>query len=219
MTPPATSATTAATTGSLTSGAQLGADMTMFLKLLTTQMQNQDPLNPTDSAEYTQQLVQFSQVEQAIQQNHSLTAMLARMDTQDLVAASSLVGSEASFASNVAGLTADAPARWSYVTDGAATSLTAIVTDAKGKTVAKSPLTDPAGVFAWAGNLPDGGTGAEGSYTLTVDALNAAGSSVPVTIRAIGKVGEATQAGGALQLVVNGARYPLSSLAGMSRSN
>ncbi|CAA9508557.1 MAG: Flagellar basal-body rod modification protein FlgD [uncultured Sphingomonas sp.] len=43
-----------------------GGDFTMFLKLLTTQMQNQDPLSPMDTSQYTQQLVQYSQVEQSI---------------------------------------------------------------------------------------------------------------------------------------------------------
>lgn len=46
---------------------KLATDSTMFLKLLTTQMQNQDPLDPMDTSEYTAQLVQFSQVEQSIQ--------------------------------------------------------------------------------------------------------------------------------------------------------
>ena len=51
-----------------TSLAKISGDYTMFLKLLTTQMQHQDPLSPMDTAQYTQQLVQFSQVEQAITQ-------------------------------------------------------------------------------------------------------------------------------------------------------
>ena len=44
-------------------GAELNANFDMFLKLLTTQMQNQDPLDPMETSEYTQQLTQYSQVE------------------------------------------------------------------------------------------------------------------------------------------------------------
>ena len=52
----------------------------MFLKLLTTQMQNQDPLSPMDTSQYTQQLVQYSQVEQSIQQNSTLKDILSSLD-------------------------------------------------------------------------------------------------------------------------------------------
>lgn len=55
-------------------------DFDMFLKLLTTQMQHQDPLNPMNSAEYTQQLVQFSGVEQQIEQVALLKQILAKLD-------------------------------------------------------------------------------------------------------------------------------------------
>lgn len=73
------------TTTGLATGAQktanqsikLAEDFTQFLTLLTTQLQNQDPLNPMDSTEFTNQLVQFSQVEQSINTNQKLDDMLA----------------------------------------------------------------------------------------------------------------------------------------------
>ena len=73
------------------STATLTADFNMFLQLLTTQLQYQDPLDPMDTSEYTQQLVSYSQVEQAIQQTGRLDQMFARMadiyekDTRDAV--------------------------------------------------------------------------------------------------------------------------------------
>jgi len=54
------------------SKASLSQDFDDFLQLLTTQLQNQDPLNPMDSNEFTNQLVQFSQVEQQINSNQKL---------------------------------------------------------------------------------------------------------------------------------------------------
>ena len=56
---------------------KLAEDFTQFLTLLTTQLQNQDPLNPMDSTEFTNQLVQFSQVEQSINTNQKLDDLLA----------------------------------------------------------------------------------------------------------------------------------------------
>ncbi|MBU1211196.1 MAG: flagellar hook assembly protein FlgD [Alphaproteobacteria bacterium] len=75
--PAATAATGsggAASTSSLAS-----VDYEMFLKLLMAQMENQDPLNPTDSTEYVSQLATFSQVEQSIQANQKLDQMLTSL--------------------------------------------------------------------------------------------------------------------------------------------
>ncbi|WPR54578.1 flagellar hook capping FlgD N-terminal domain-containing protein [Streptomyces sp. S399] len=63
------------------------ADFNMFLKLLTTQMQNQDPLSPMDTSQYTQQLVQYSQVEQSVQQNTTLNSILSNLSNQGLTQA------------------------------------------------------------------------------------------------------------------------------------
>lgn len=62
----------------------------MFLKLLMAQMENQDPLNPTDSTEYVAQLATFSQVEQSIQANAKLERMLTSLQVAQ---SESLVGS------------------------------------------------------------------------------------------------------------------------------
>lgn len=63
-----------------TAQSKLNADFDLFLKLLTSQMKHQDPLDPVDSAEYTQQLVQYSAVEQAIEQTTTLKDIAARLD-------------------------------------------------------------------------------------------------------------------------------------------
>ena len=55
---------------------QLTGNFDTFLQLLTTQLQNQDPLNPMDSSQFTQQLVQFSMVEQQINTNANLQNLL-----------------------------------------------------------------------------------------------------------------------------------------------
>ena len=55
----------------------LSADMNTFLTMLTTQLQYQDPLDPMDATEYTNQLVQYSNVEQAIQTNTKLDQLLS----------------------------------------------------------------------------------------------------------------------------------------------
>ncbi|PNB52618.1 flagellar hook capping protein, partial [Pseudomonas sp. FW305-130] len=71
----ATSPTAATTATAAAPATGIKADFNMFLKLLTAQMQNQDPLSPMDTSQYTQQLVQYSQVEQSAQQNTTLNSI------------------------------------------------------------------------------------------------------------------------------------------------
>jgi flagellar basal-body rod modification protein FlgD len=59
-----------------TGTSKVGADQEMFLKLLVAQMKNQDPLNPTDSTQYTAQLAQFSSLEQLTGINDKLGQLL-----------------------------------------------------------------------------------------------------------------------------------------------
>jgi flagellar basal-body rod modification protein FlgD len=66
-----------ATTSTEASSAKLTQSYDSFLKLLTTQLQNQDPLSPMESSEFTNQLVQFSQVEQQISQNTKLDKLVS----------------------------------------------------------------------------------------------------------------------------------------------
>ena len=55
---------------------QLSSNFSTFLTLLTTQLKNQDPTAPMDSNQFTQQLVQFSQVEQQIDTNTNLKTLI-----------------------------------------------------------------------------------------------------------------------------------------------
>jgi len=193
--------------------AKTSADYNMFLKMLTTQMQNQDPLNPMDTTQYTQQLVQFSQVEQSIQQNTTLKDILGRLTTQDMAQSSAFIGREAQFDSNQAALSASAPAQWGWSADRTVGSLVATITDASGAVVDTRPI-DPAtsGRFTWDGALATGGQAPAGSYSLALTATDLSGTDVPVAISSIGTVKQVTTSGGTVQLGVNGADLPASKL-------
>jgi len=190
------------------------ADFNMFLKMLTTQMQNQDPLDPMDTSEYTQQLVQYSQVEQTIQQTQTLRDILSRLSTQDMAQASAFIGREAQFDSNVAGLSGSNPASWTYSTSRAVSSLVATITDERGKTVDTRVLDATAlnGRFDWDGALPTGVKAPDGGYTLTVQGIDSNGTTIPVAITSIGNVKEVVTGNGAVNLRVNGINYPASTL-------
>src|ERR1041385_8234247 len=88
-----TSATSAATASAAASAQnQLSSNFDTFLTLLTTQLKNQDPLQPMDSNQFTQQLVQFSQVEQQINSNKNLESLISLTKSQTTTAAVSYLG-------------------------------------------------------------------------------------------------------------------------------
>jgi flagellar basal-body rod modification protein FlgD len=94
------SATSVATSSSTTSDA-LASDFETFLTMMTTQLENQDPLNPVDSSDYSTQLATFSGVEQQVQTNELLTALLSQLGTSGLVDMANLIGMEARSSSPV----------------------------------------------------------------------------------------------------------------------
>jgi len=207
-------AQTSAATTSTTLGKQASPDFNLFLKLLTTQAQNQDPLNPTDATQYTQQLAQFSQVEQSLQQTNTLKDILSRFSTQDLSSAANLIGREATFDSNTVGLTSKNPARWTYSNSGMTGPLTATIKDAGGRTVSTQTIDDDSGTgeVTWTGTKSDGSQAADGAYTLTVKGQDSGGVSVSATINAIGTVGDVQSKNNVVTVGINGAQLPLSSL-------
>ena len=211
MTVAATTATTAtAATNSALS--KTAVDFDMFLKLLTTQMQNQDPLKPMDSTEYTAQLAQFSQVEQTVKQTGTLADILAQLTTQNMAQASGFIGRDATFDSAVAGLSAATPAHWGYSAPTGTTALTATITDAAGVKVATVDL-DPAKTdLQWDGKLSDGRTAPAGGYTLSIAGTSASGDKVPVAITSIGRVTEVLGSGSTVTLGVNGVQQALGKL-------
>lgn len=210
----ATSGSGTATPASQTTG--LTTDFNMFLKLLTTQMQHQDPLNPMDTTEFTQQLVQFSQVEQSIKQTGTLQDILSQLNTQQISQASSFIGREAQFNSAVAGLGSD-PATWTYNVDGTPASITATITDASGAKV-KTVTLDPAsrGRFEWDGTKNDGTRAANGAYTLALAATNNAGNKLDATVNSVARVRDVVNSGTGVQLGVNGVHMPLQDLVGVT---
>ena len=70
----------------------LASNFTTFLQLLTTQLKNQNPLDPLDTNQFTQQLVQFAQVEQQLKSNDQLAALVSLQKTAQQTQALGFVG-------------------------------------------------------------------------------------------------------------------------------
>lgn len=155
-----------------------------FLTLLTTQLRNQDPLNPLDTEKFTEQLVQFSSVEESIKTNAHLETLIALQAGVRRTEALSLVGATAAIETDVAALEGGA-ATWTYSLAEPAANIEFIVTDAAGAPVAA--LTgDPGGDhdLFWNGRMANGAAAPDGVYRLTATATNAAGEPVAIAISA-----------------------------------
>ena len=87
-------ATTGSQSGGLNGKGKLAEDFDTFLGILVTQLQNQDPLEPMKSQEFTNQLVQFSTVEQAIATNSKLDQMLQAQAGNRATQAVNYIGKE-----------------------------------------------------------------------------------------------------------------------------
>src|ERR1700694_132453 len=80
---------------SSTTGGTLAGNFQTFLTLLTTQLQNQNPLSPLDTNQFTQQLVQFASVEQQLKTNDQLTTLVSLQKTAQSTQALGFVGKNA----------------------------------------------------------------------------------------------------------------------------
>lgn len=152
--------TPAATTGNAaTSAASLSSNFDTFLTILTAQIQNQDPLEPMDSTQFTDQLVQFSGVEQQIRVNSQLETLIKSTNSSAGASLSGYLGQEAVIDSAGAQFTGD-PIHWRYELPTDAASTTVTVTDAAGKVLYSKTGELKAGThdFTWNGELLKGGT-------------------------------------------------------------
>src|SRR5450432_3496608 len=103
---PAQSAATAATPA-------LAGNFNDFLKLLTTQLQHQDPTSPLDPNQFTQELVQFSSVEQQIQTNTSLSTLISLQQNSQVTSALGFLGHNVVINGSVAQMT-NGQATWNF---------------------------------------------------------------------------------------------------------
>jgi len=111
---------------------KLAQDFDQFLVLLTTQLQFQDPLDPLDSSQFTEQLVSFTQVEQSITTNKNLEALISQTQTAAMSNAVGYLGTEVTIETDRSGLR-DGVAKWEYGLQTNAEETTISILDSTGQ--------------------------------------------------------------------------------------
>ncbi len=150
-----------------TSTRETDSDYQMFLKMLTAQMENQDPLNPIDSSDYAAQLATFSSVEQQVKTNDLLTALAAQMGTTGMAQMASWVGKQAR--APVAGHFTGTPLTIAPNPAALADSVALVVKDSAGVVVQRLTIPVSSNTLEWAGVTTDGAPLPNGNYTFTVE--------------------------------------------------
>ncbi len=204
----ATSAT-ATTATALTGARTISSDFNTFLRMLTVQMQNQDPLNPIDSADYAVQLATFSGVEQQVRTNQLLADMQGKFQQLGMAEMASWIGKEARSAAPVS--YDGSPVTLSPNPAVGANRAVLVVKDAQGNLVSREEIPASAEPYQWLGAGLDGNPLPAGTYSVELESLNGETviSSLPVEHYA--RVIEARGGTGGTTLVLEGGAEVLAS--------
>lgn len=199
-------AETAELSGSRTA---LASDFDTFLKLLTAQMRNQDPLKPLESTEFVAQLAQFSSVEQQIATNTKLTSILEAVTASSTGSLADWLGREVSAEVPVAftGQAVDVTVPTPSISP---TSATLLVIGPDGKTVAEQRMAPDDKSVTWSGKTADGVPVPHGTYSFAVRFGGAQGLTETHDAAVFARVTEARRAGGDVMLMLEGGGSVLS---------
>jgi flagellar basal-body rod modification protein FlgD len=186
---PASSSTSSAAATSALASSQIAGNFQSFLTLLTTQLQNQNPLDPLDTNQFTQQLVEFAGVQQQLNTNDSLATLVSLQQTAQSTQALGFVGKTAVVNGNTAALT-NSTATW-QLSIPANSTVSVSIASSTGQTVFTGSYAVNAGnnqPFTWNGNGNDGTQLPDGNYTMTATAKDASNNIVAVSTQIQGVI-------------------------------
>jgi flagellar basal-body rod modification protein FlgD len=189
-----------------------------FLTLLTTQLKNQNPLEPLNTNDFTQQLVQFASVEQQIKSNDTLNALLTSAKTSTISNAAAFVGSR---------ITADGSssprdatgASWLLNFPRAASEAVITIKDESGNVVAtdRKSFEPGAQIYKWDGRNSAGLPAPDGNYKISVSARDTTGQNMSVSTEISGIVDGVDLSGAAPVLLMGNNRIPIDGVKSMRK--
>ena len=190
-----------------------------FLLLLTTQLRNQDPLDPMDSSDFTRQLVEFTGVEQSIATNTHLEQLIAMSRADEFSGAVQYIGKTIEAPGSTTALV-NGKAEWSYTVHGQANKTTVKVLNDIGLAVFSTPGSIGTGThnFVWDGKDAVGNPLPDGAYTLSVHSLGEDGGEVEISIKLIGRVTGVQSEAGETQLTIGETAIALKDIVSVKES-
>jgi flagellar basal-body rod modification protein FlgD len=170
---------------------QPALDKNAFLRLLTTQLQYQDPSNPESSAEFVAQLATFANVEKLTSIDSSLGAIYSGIVAQNAASMSSLLGTSVVARGNEFHTRSEGPVDLTVSVPSDCTSANLVVMNESGTVVATEPigaLLSGENTITWSGKGLDGSFAPPGEYTYRLDGFDAQGSFVDIEERVAGVI-------------------------------
>jgi flagellar basal-body rod modification protein FlgD len=205
-----------ATSGMAGANGTLAGNFQTFLTLLTTQLQHQNPLDPLDTNQFTQQLVQFAGVEQQLRTNDQLGTLVSLQQSTQSAQALEYVGKTA-IVEGASTALANGQANWTLgVEKDSNVDLT--ITNAVGQTVYTGQHSVAAGAkqtFAWDGKGANGVQWPDGTYKMTATAKDPSGNSVAVSTQVSGVVSSVDLTQTPPLLTIGGQTYTLNQIKGI----
>jgi flagellar basal-body rod modification protein FlgD len=210
-TPPPSSSSSSGSSAAATSALatqQIAGNFQSFLTLLTTQLQNQNPLDPLDTNQFTQQLVEFAGVQQQLNTNDQLTTLVSLQQTAQSTQALGFVGKTAVVNGNTAALV-NSQATW-QLSIPTNSNVNITIANSSGQTVFSGTYPANAGdnqPFTWNGQDNNGTQWPDGKYTLTASAADSSGTAVGITTQIQGVVSSVDLTQSPPLLSINGQTY------------
>ena len=211
------------TNGTSKSGSGLGSkaiaeNFDKFLLLLTTQLKNQNPLEPLDTNQFTQQLVQFASVEQQMKSNQTLDALLNSTHASTVSTAAGFVGMQVT-ADGATSRLSGGKAEWRLNAPRHVAQAQITIKDAAGNVVASETkaLNSGSQSYVWNGITSTGSPAPEGDYTITVVGRDAAGQGVNIKTEVSGRVDSVDMSGDEPVLLIGNIRVSLANVKTISR--
>lgn len=186
-----------------------------FLKLLTAQLQQQDPTQPMDNTAFVAQLAQFSSLEQMNNVNDNLTKMLTSQNTSLQTTAAGMVGKTAVYNTDQVSLTEGKPATITANLSQAAANVNVVIQDSNGMNVRVVALgACPSGInrFTWDGLDSSGNAAPTGMYTSQISATTLDEKPISLTQNGSARITGVAFDNGTPQFLAGGSTLQLSDI-------
>jgi flagellar basal-body rod modification protein FlgD len=196
----------------------LGSNFTAFLNLLTTQLQNQDPTSPMDTNNFTQELVEFTGVQQSVATNTNLSQLISMTQGAEVLQSAQVIGDKATVTAPQIALQSGS----GTVTFTAPTAepVQIAIVNAAGATILDASINAQSGSNTWTWNGLDnnGNQVADGAYGIALETGSSGSNATGVPFSVVGTATGLQNTSSGMQLDIGALAVPLSSVQSLTHS-